>query len=89
MDNNAFETKMFETVNKNAKTKREATKKKKTNKARAIVEMICWMLCFVVVAYSVYVFCMLGYLPTGLAIVTTSCISYVAGIRVGGLIKWI
>ena len=94
MDNNTFETKMINTVNANAKTasaKREAkaTERTKTNKARAILEMLMWMLCFVAITYSMYVFWWLGYLPTMLAIVIPSCFGYVAGARVGGLIKLI
>ena len=94
MDNNAFETKMLNTVNANAKTasaKREAkaTKRRKTNKSRAVVEMLCWVLCFMAITFSMYVFCMLGYLPTAWAIAIPSCIGYVAGVRVGGLIKLI
>ena len=94
MDNNAFETKMINTVNANAKTasaKREAkaTKRKKTNKARAVVEMLCWMMCFVATTYSMYLLCTLGYLPTAWAILTPSCIGYVSGVRVGGLVKLI
>lgn len=94
MDNNTFEAKMIKTVNANAKTasaKREAKdiKKKKTNKARAVIELICWMMCFVAITYSMYVFCEVGYLPMALAIITPSCIGYAAGVRVGGLIKLI
>ena len=85
---------MINTVNANAKTasaKREAkdTQRKNHNKARAIMELICWMLCFVAITYSMYVFSKLGYLPTALAIITPSCIGYAAGVRVGGLIKLI
>lgn len=94
MNNNTFEAKMIDTVNANAKTanaKREAKaiKRKKTNKARAVVEMLCWMMCFVAITYSMYLLCDLGYLPTAWAILTPSCIGYVAGVRVGGLIKLI
>ena len=94
MDNNIFETTMINTVNANAKTasaKREAKgiKWKKTNKTRAILEWICWMLCFVAITYSMYVFNKIGYLPTGLAIAIPSCVGWVGGVRVGGLIKLI
>lgn len=64
-------------------------KHKKTNKARAVVEILCWMLCFVAITYSMYVFSRLGYLPTGFAIVIPSCIGWVGGVRVGGLINLI
>lgn len=64
-------------------------KRKKTKKTRAVVEILFWMLCFVAITYSVYVFSELGFLPTGLAIVIPSCIGWVGGVRVGGLINLI
>lgn len=94
MDNNAFETKMINTVNENAKTasaKREAKaiKRKKNNKARAVVELFCWIVCLVAITHSMYVLFALGCVPTGLAIAIPTCFGYLAGVRVGGLVKLI
>ena len=99
MDNNAFEKHMIDFVNTNAKTaaneredqfQRDLDKwkaRRKAEKIRAIVEMMCWVLCFITLVVAFGVLSWLDAVPTELAIAIPAVFGFMAGIRVCGLVN--
>lgn len=94
MDNKAFETTMFNAVNDNAKAASEARatqfledamkwrERRKAERINALIEVICWMLGFIITLTVIGLFNYLGKLPNEYAIAITALVSLVTGGRV-------
>ena len=99
MDNNVFENNMINTVNDNARAVsaemdaqfyEEALKwieRRKEKRTRAIIETICWVLCFVTIVAALCVLAWLSAMPTILSIVISSVFGIATGVRVCGLVN--
>ena len=99
MDNNAFETEMINSVNENAEfasmnldsqfveNARKWMERRKEQRIRAIVELVCWVLGCVVIGTAFSYANTYGMVGGWLAVVVPSAFTWVAGIRVGGLIR--
>ncbi len=93
MDNNAFEKEMIKAVNDSATARANAAvasakfaedakkwqKRRKAQRIRAIIELICWLLGVVAIGIASH----LGMIGGGWVL----ALLFVAGIRVGGLIR--
>ena len=94
-----FEKNMINAVNEKAdafnaelqaKFYEEAQKwvaRRKAKRIRAVIEILCWVICFITLVVGFCVLSCLGEVPTVLAIASTSVFGFAAGIRVCGLVK--
>ena len=99
MDNNAFEKNMIEFVNSNAKTaetqradhfQKDLEKwreRRKAEKIRAIVELLCWFFGFITLVVAFGVLSWLDAVPTELAIAIPAVFGFATGVRVCGLVN--
>ena len=94
-----FEKNMINAVNEKAdafnaemqaKFSEEAQKwvaKRRAKRIRAVLEMLCWITCFITLVVAFSVLSWLGEIPTELAIACPSVFGFVAGVRVCGLVR--
>ena len=61
--------------------------RRKAKKIRAVIEMLCWVLCFITLVVAFGALSWLGEVPTELAIAIPSVFGFAAGVRVCGLTK--
>ena len=99
MDNNAFENNMINAVNGNADAARQERnerwleqmrdymERRKAEKFRAIVEMVCWVLCFATIVYAMGALNWLGKVPNELAIIIPAVFGLITGGRIRGLVN--
>ena len=96
MDNNAFEKKMIDTVNGNADASRSAkfaedaqkwVERRKAQRIRCFIEVVCWVLGLLVLGFAFGIASRDLMVDGGLAVGITTAFGWVAGIRVGGLVR--
>ena len=61
--------------------------RRKAKRIRAVIEMLCWVTCFITLVAAFGVLSWLGEVPTELAIAIPSVFGFVAGVRVCGLVR--
>ena len=101
MDNTAFEINMINAVNANAKAASEKRdcrfrediqewiERRKAQRFRAIVEIICWLLSFATIVFAMGALNWLGEVPNELAIAISAVFGLITGGRVRGLFNMI
>ena len=94
-----FENNMINAVNEKAdafnaelqaKFYEEAQKwvaRRKAKRIRAVIEILCWVVCFITLVVGCGALSWLGEVPTELAIVIPAVFGFAAGVRVCGLIN--
>lgn len=94
-----FENNMINAVNEKADAARaemyaqfnEEAKKwvaqRKAKRIRAVIEILCWVACFITLVVAFSVLSWLGEIPTELAVACPSVFGFVAGVRVCGLVR--
>lgn len=99
MNNYEFEINMINTVNRRAdavKYNRMVAESaaredweinRKANVFRAIVEVICLVLCFLTCIYAMWALNWLGRVPAVLAVSTSAVVSFAIGMRVNSLAR--
>ncbi len=99
MDNNAFETEMINRVNNHAtdamhnrmvaeSAARERNEHNhRVDVVRALVEIVCLVMCLVAIAYAVSALNLFGKLTSGIAVPMTTVVSFVIGMRVNALAR--
>lgn len=98
MDNNAFERNMIDFVNTNAKTaetervdqfRKELEKwkeRRKAEKIRAIIELLCWVLGFAILVIAFGLLAWFDVFSAEVAVPIPAVLGFVTGIRVCGLV---
>lgn len=61
--------------------------RRKAKRIRAVIEMLCWMLCVITLVVGFVVLSWMSEVPVALAIATPSVFGFAAGVRVCALIK--
>ena len=61
--------------------------RRKAKRIRAVLEMLCWIICFITLVVAFGVLSWLGKVPTELCIAIPAVFGFMAGVRVCGLVN--